>query len=160
MPFHYLCTLIMMKRYFWLMLAVVLVACGNNKHRAARTLLDEAQRCYAEGRYTEALVAIDSLRRTYPDAIDARKEALALYQEVELKRTQEELSVTDSVLQAVGREYDTMQQQVEQHRAALCATEQELDAFNRLRVRRDSLQAQFDVLCAKIRYIRKKQSEP
>ena len=49
--------------------------------------------------------------------------------------------------------------EVEKHKQQLCATADELTLLTKTRVRRDSLQTRFDVLCAKIRYIHKKQKE-
>ena len=54
---------------------------------------------------------------------------------------------------------EQMKAVVEQHKAELRATEEELTALTLLRLRRDSLQVQWDVLGAKIKYIRVKQAE-
>ena len=80
-------------------------------------------------------------------------------QETELKKSQEELAIVDSTLEAVKREYEAMKVEVEKHKQQLCATADELTLLTKTRVRRDSLQTRFDVLCAKIRYIHKKQKE-
>jgi chromosome segregation ATPase len=91
--------------------------------------------------------------------IDARKAALRHKQDSTLLAAQQELAVVDSTLEAVKREYTAMEAVVGQHRAELKATEQELTDLAQLRMRRDSLQVQWETLGAKIRYIRKKQSE-
>ncbi|MBR1932923.1 MAG: hypothetical protein IJ841_04470 [Prevotella sp.] len=87
--------------------------------------------------------------------IDARRAALIHKQDSTLAASQARLAVVDSTLQAVNREYEAMKATVEQHRAELRATEQELTALTRLRMHRDSLQTEWEVLGAKIKYIRK-----
>ena len=91
--------------------------------------------------------------------INRRKAALKEHQATELKRAQDELRATDSLLQIANRELATMQQQVDEHKAALKATEEELTALTRMRMRRDSIRTQFETLGMKIRYIRQKQEE-
>ena len=93
------------------------------------------------------------------EEIDARWKALRLHQETELKRAQEELAQTDSLLQLVQHDYDSLQVKVEKDKAALRATPEELTLLTKTRIKRDSLRTQCETLGAKIRYIRKKQSE-
>lgn len=93
------------------------------------------------------------------EAIDARWKALRLHQETELRRAQEELAQTDSLLQLVQHDYDDMQVKVEKDKAALRATPEELTLLTQTRIKRDSLRTQCETLGAKIRYIRKKQEE-
>ena len=95
----------------------------------------------------------------YPGAIETRKQALILQQNIELKRSQEELAIVDSLLQVVKRDYETLKLKVEKDKQELRATPEELTMLTKTRVRRDSLQTRFEVLCAKIRYIHKKQKE-
>ena len=93
------------------------------------------------------------------EAIDARWKALRLHQETELKRAQEELAQTDSLLQLVQHDYEDLQTKVEKDKAALRATPEELTLLTQTRIKRDSLRTQCETLGAKIRYIRKKQEE-
>ena len=109
--------------------------------------------------YQGALSTIDSLRKVYPNAIDTRKKALKLYQNIELKKAQEELAVTDSLLQAIQHDLDYQQAKVEKDKAALRATPEELTMLTKTRMKRDSLRTQCETLGAKIRYIHKKQKE-
>ena len=102
------------------------------------------------------LSCADSSRRT---EIEARKAALKHKQDSALTASQQELSITDSTLQAVNRQYEQMKAEVEQHKAQLRATEEELTALTLLRMRRDSLQTQWQALGAKIKYIRQKQAK-
>ena len=134
-------------------------ACRDNKQQQANLMLDRANQLFAEQKYDRALIVIDSLRKVYPGAIDTRKRALRLQQDIELKRSQEELAVVDSALEAVKHDYEYQRQKVEKDKQQLRATADELTMLTKTRVRRDSLQTRFDVLCAKIRYIHKKQKE-
>ncbi len=138
---------------------LLLAACQDAKQQEADIMLQRAGQLFAEQKYDRALIVIDSLRKVYPEAIEARKQALRLQQDIELKRSQEELAVVDSTLQAVKRDYEQQKQQVEKAKQELRATAEELTLLTKTRVRRDSLQTRFDVLCGKIRYIHKKQKE-
>ncbi len=99
---------------------------------------------------------VDNSRRT---EIEQRRAALKHKQDSTLLASQQELAIVDSMLQAVKVEYEQMKTEVEQHKAALRATADELTALTLLRMKRDSLQVQWDVLGAKIKYIRQKQQE-
>ena len=139
---------------------LMLLSCGENKaQKQAEAMLEKASTCYEQGQYNEALAVIDSLRKVFPNAIDSRKKALKLYQDIELKKAQEELLVTDSLLQAVNHDYVYQQEKVERDKAALRATPEELTMLTQTRMKRDSLRTQAEVLGAKIRYIHKKQKE-
>ena len=148
-----------MKQILWFLLAVMLVACGNSTQKEAEELLGKANEQFTQKAYDNALTTLDSLRKVYPNAVDTRKKALKLRQSIELKRSQEELAQVDSMLQAVSHDYRYQQQKVEKDKQELRATAEELTMLTRTRMRRDSLQMRFDVLCAKIRYIHKKQKE-
>ena len=91
--------------------------------------------------------------------INRRKAALKEKQETELKKAQDELLRTDSLLQIANLELDSLQQKVEKDKAALKATPEELTLLTKTRIKRDSIRTQFEVLGAKIRYIREKMKE-
>jgi len=148
-----------MKKILWIFLAAMLIACGENKHQEAELMLKRANTLFEQRQYDRALIVIDSLRKVYPNAIEIRKQALRLYQDIELKHAQEELAVTDSALQVVKHDYEELKLKVEKAKQELRAKPEELTLLTKTRVRRDSLQTQFDVLCAKIQYIHKKQKE-
>ena len=148
-----------MKHLVWILLAAMLVACSDEKQKAAEQMLQKAGQQFEQKQYDRALITIDSLRKVYPGAIETRKQALILQQNIELKRSQEELAVVDSLLQVVKSDYETLKQKVEKDKQELKATPEELTMLTQTRVRRDSLQTRFEVLCAKIRYIHKKQKE-
>ena len=91
--------------------------------------------------------------------INRRKAALVEHQQTELKKAQDELWRTDSLLQITNKELEAMTAEVEAHKKALKATPEELTALTKLRIKRDSIRTQYETLGLKIRYIRKKQSE-
>ncbi|MCR5642772.1 MAG: hypothetical protein K6G32_05470 [Prevotella sp.] len=146
-----------MRHFLWILLIAGITACGNSKQNEATELLEKAGKEFEQGRYDRALITIDSLRKVYPNAIETRRQALKLYQDIELKRSQEELALVDSALQAVKHDYDYQRAKVEKDKEQLTATPEELTMLTKTRVKRDSLQTRFNVLCAKIRYIHKKQ---
>lgn len=139
--------------------ALLMLGCADDRQKEAEAMLEQANRQFEQRQYDEALMTIDSLRKVYPGAIETRRQALRLQQNVELKRSQEELALVDSALQAVKHDYEYQKQKVEKDKAELRATPEELTMLTKTRVKRDSLQTRFDVLCAKIRYIHKKQKE-
>lgn len=137
----------------------MLVACGKSPQEQAALLAEQASTLCEEGLFDKARALIDSLRRTYPDNVEARKTALRLHQQVELKAAQEELLRADSLLVLANRELETLQKQVDAHKATLTATADELTLLTMTRMRRDSIRTLYETLGAKIRYIRKKQKE-
>lgn len=140
--------------------AALLAACGGSgPEGAAGEMLDRAEAEFAAGQYDKALATIDSMRHAYPEAIEARKRALKLHQDVSLKQAQDDLALTDSALQATKAAYQSLNDSVEKKRASLTATEEEVARRNLTRVKMDSLQVRFDVLCAQIKYIHKRQQQ-
>lgn len=137
----------------------LLTACSDSNQKAAEQMLLRADTYFEQQHYDRALIVIDSLRKVYPGAIDTRKKALVLQQNIELKRSQEELATLDSCLQAVKADYDRQKIQVEKDKQELRASADELTLLTKTRIRRDSMQTRYDALCAKIRYIHKKQKE-
>lgn len=135
---------------------LLLMGCADNRQKEAEAMLGQANQLFEQKEYEQALATIDSLRKVYPSAIEMRRQALRLQQNIELKRSQEELALVDSALQAVKHDYEYQKQKVEKDKAELRATPEELTMLTKTRVKRDSLQTQFDLLCAKIRYIHKK----
>lgn len=140
--------------------ALLATACGGNKEpKTATAILEQARQEYADKQYDKALHSIDSLRKTFPQDIEARKAALKLYQDISLTQAQEDLANTDQRLQQAKAEYDNMKAKADQDRDALRATSEQLQAVTLKKMELDSLQVRFDVQCAKIKYIHKKQKE-
>ena len=149
-----------MKKTIIIIAAVLfLTGCGNNEKEQANQLIEAARAHFEQGAFDAARADIDSLRKQFPNVVEARKAALQLHQEIELKAAQDELAATDSLLQVANQELDALQKQVDQHKKALKATPEELTLLTKTRIRRDSIRTQFETLGAKIRYIRQKQKE-
>lgn len=137
-----------------------MVACGaSSDEEKANKLLDDAKQQVETGEYSKALVTIDSLRKTYPNDVEARKQALTLYQEASLKMAQQDLAQTDSLIAIVNEEYNQLKAKFDQDRTELKATLEETQQLNLTKARLDSLKVRFDMQCAKIKYIHKKQKE-
>ncbi|MDD6112009.1 MAG: hypothetical protein PUB65_07060 [Prevotellaceae bacterium] len=140
--------------------ALCLASCdGNGSRQKAEALLEEAGQLFSDGDYDRALAKIDSLRKVFPNAIETRKKALTLYQSISLKQAQEDLAHTDSILQELTHDYNYQKAKVDKDREMLRATAEELQMLNETKVRLDSLKVRFDMQCAKIKYIHKKQKE-
>lgn len=142
-----------------LMPFLLFIDCSKSPQEQAAQLAGQAATLCEEGRLDEARLLIDSIRRTFPDIVEARKAALRLHQDVELKIAQRELVRTDSLLILANRELEARQQQVDAHKADMKVTAEELTQLTRTRMLRDSIRTQFETLGAKIRYIRQKQKE-
>ena len=133
------------------------VSCGgSDAQQAAENMLEQAEKYFSEGSYDRAKIAIDSLRKVYPGAVETRKKALKLFQNISLKEAQEDLAVTDSALQAVTLDYKYIKDKVNRDKAELRATAEELETLTRTKMKLDSLKVRFDMQCAKIKYIHKK----
>ena len=148
------------KRNTFLAIGITLLAmtCNtDNTQQQAEQLLKTASTQFEKKQYEAALQSIDSLRRTYPTAIEARKQALTLQQNIEEARTQEQLAATDQALQKAQAAYEAARKISEAHHAAGTATAAELRKTTELRILRDSLQVEFDLQCGKIKYLRQKQ---
>lgn len=149
-----------LKKYAIILIAAfAVISCSNGQQEKAEKMLEQARRQFENKEYNNALRSIDSLRNIYPNAIEVRKQALKLYQNISLKQAQEELAHTDSALQAITLNYNYLKDKVEKDRQELRATADELHQLNLMRVKKDSLQVCFDTQCAKIKYIHKKQKE-
>lgn len=136
-----------------------LASCGNREKEQAAQLLSEARAHFEEGALDAARADIDSIKKAFPNIVEARKGALKLHQEIELKAAQDELVKTDSLLQIANKELEDLQKEVDNHKASLKATSEELTRLTRTRIWRDSIRTQFETLGAKIRYIHQKQEE-
>lgn len=140
--------------------AFTVASCGGNSaEKQAQQWLEQAQASADKGEYDKAMAAIDSLRKNRPEAIEARKAALKLYQQVNLKAAQQTVERADRALQAANKEYAEMQTTVNAFKERGEATAEQLTALTLLRMKRDSIRTVFDVECAKIKYIRAKMKE-
>lgn len=122
----------------------ILVSCQPSEAEKAQLLMTQIEQLRKEKKYKEVLDSIRSLRAKYPQAVEARRRALTIWQDASLKLTQADIAKTDSALQSVLAE-------IRQKASPIIPT--------RLRIRRDSLQIRYDALCATVRTIYKKQKE-
>lgn len=140
--------------------SVLCAGCAEDAaKKKAEEILRQAKTQFDSGRYDKALIAIDSLRKTCPEAVDARKAALRMYQEIELKRAQAGVETADKAIRIAESRYEEMKRTVEELREKGELTAGHLSSLTRMKLRLDSLKTVFDVECAKIKYIRKKISE-
>lgn len=133
--------------------------CQDKDIKGAEELLTEIRNDYEAGSDSACLIAIDTLRARYPKAIEQRKKALEYWQMANLRLSQKDLERTDKLLEQEKARFAQMEKEVAEHKAALKATPEELTAITMQRMRRDSLQTRYDVLCQQIRFIHKKQKE-
>ena len=107
--------------------ALTMTACSSNDaQKSAEGMLKKAEKYFSEGSYDRAKIAIDSLRKVYPGAVETRKKALKLFQDISLKEAQEDLALTDSIMQKVALDYKYIKEKVEKDNAELRATAEEL----------------------------------
>ncbi len=140
--------------------AAALSACNSdNGKQEAEALLEQASDLFEQGLYDKARHVIDSLRTTYPHVIETRKKALVLYQSIALKQAQNELAVTDILLQQTEAEYAVWEEKLKAGKVTPETEQEAAREITRLRLRRDSLRIQFDTQGAKIRYIHRRQKE-
>jgi len=91
--------------------------------------------------------------------IKTRKEALKHHQDSALSASEKDVQKLDKELQEANKKYYKMKADAEAAHAAGTATAKQLTNVTKMRLYRDSLQTQFDVQCAKIKYIHKRQKE-
>ena len=126
------------------MVGTALVACAPTEDEKAQPTLDNIEKLYAEGKYAATLDSITSLRERFPMAVEARKKALKIWQDVSLKMAQKDVADTDIKLQE-----------------AIRMAENETDRLKRalLGAKRDSLQARYEAMCGVVRMIRMRQKQ-
>ena len=134
-----------MKKYILiLMTASSIFACADREDEQVSTALSVIQTLYQEGKYSETLDSISSLRNKYPTAIEARKQALKIWQDASLKMAQADVARTDSALGVTMRAIEN---------------EKRLFEANMLRAKRDSLKARYEAMCGVARMIHIRQKE-
>lgn len=140
-----------------LVAATVLCACGGNKYdKEAAGIIKMAQKEFEAKHYNRAILLIDSMRTHFPQAIETRKLALELYNNVSLAKAQTNLAHTDSALHMVTLRYETMKTYVDSMKKSFNITEEQIRELNTTKAQLDSLKVQFDMECKKIKYIHKR----
>lgn len=99
-----------MRKILFLALAAAMLAvsCQDNKAEKASRLLDEARDALNSGSIDKARGLIDSIRSTYPEAVEVRYKALDLSNELNIQEAANELSLTDSLLAAKQMDLEEM----------------------------------------------------
>ncbi len=77
--------------------SMALSSCDVSSTSAAEDLLNDARSAVSAGDYEKARKCIDSLRVCYPREFDARREALAFEDTLNLYQAKHELAIADSV---------------------------------------------------------------
>ena len=80
------------------MLTMMLAACNADKKNAG-DLFQRAEMSFAVGNFNLAKLQIDSIRTLYPKAIEVRKAAIGLMQQIDLQEQQKTLAYLDSMMQ-------------------------------------------------------------
>lgn len=136
----------MMKQLLFTIFATTLLlsSCSPTDEDRARPLMAKVDSLYRAGAYRAALDSITLLRDKYPQAVEARRKALTVWQNASLKMAQADVARTDVQIQEVnaciGRETDRYRR-------------------NMLLVKRDSLQARYEAMCGVVRMIRARQKQ-
>lgn len=126
------------------MAAMLLSACSQSEEDKAKPLLAKIDSLYKSGNYRATLDSIVQLREHYPQAIEARKTALRLWQNASLKLAQADVASTDIKLQEMTE---------------ALKTEPNLYRRNMMTVKRDSLQARYEAMCGVVRMIHLRQKQ-
>ena len=124
-----------------LLAAMAFAACRNSEYNPAHDMLLTIEQLNQQGRYQEALDSIRQLRKLYPQATEERRRALEIWQEASLKKTQQDIAETDSMLTAANEQI---------------AQTTDLRQRNRLTARRDSLEIRYQTLCKTVLAIKAK----
>lgn len=132
-----------MKRILIISMAILcLFSCSEQGEKdVLASKVSKIENLLEKGEYRACLDSIEMLRHQHPEAIDARKRCLVIWQEASLKLAQLNIALTDSALQAAMVELENATTLLEQ---------------NMLRYKIDSLQARYDTYCGEVRIIREK----
>ena len=126
------------------MLMLLLASCAQTEDEKAAVLLGEISQLYNEGKYRQTLDSIEALRERYPKALESRRQALRIWQDASLRMAQADVAKTDILLQSTLSDL---------------AGESDLGRANRLRLRRDSLDARYQAMCGVVRMIHMRQKQ-
>lgn len=98
----------MKKIGLWALSLLLLTACNDGGEKKAQLHLQAAQEALQKNEFAKAKHQIDSIKILYPKAFEARKQGIALMQQVELKEQQRSLVYLDSMLQQKQKEFDSI----------------------------------------------------
>lgn len=131
-----------------------IASCSDNPMERATNLLEEATVAEQQGKHEKALELIDSLRHTYPKAIEQRGKAIKIYRAATEAKFQANVKIHDELVKTFDEQLSLKEKEVEEHRKAGIATEEDYTTLTTIRTIRDSIKARFDAECAVIRKIR------
>lgn len=99
-----------MKRYYYIyaLLLSLLSACTNNGEKEAEMHLQRAESAFNSRNYNEAKLQIDTIRTLYPKAFNARKAAIKLMQQVDLKEQERSIVYLDSMMLIKQAQFDSI----------------------------------------------------
>lgn len=92
-------------------IALLACSCQDNSNEKAASLLDEARQAAEEKNFDVARELIDSIRETYPKAIDVRYETLTFENEMERDKASLEHDEVDSLLAYKTIELDELKKE-------------------------------------------------
>jgi hypothetical protein len=96
-----------MRKFGFIALTVLaLTACSGNGEKEAALKLQAAEEAYAQGKYSEAKLQLDSIKILYPKAFEARRKGISLMEQVEIKEQERSVVYLDSVLKIKQAEAD------------------------------------------------------
>ena len=101
------------------------------------------------------LAACQSKHQQLQQQIEQRKEALKQHQDSALSVSEKDVQRLDSELQVASARYEELKRAADVAHANGTGTAEQFQEVTLMRLKRDSLQTQFDVTCSKIKYIKK-----
>lgn len=138
--------------YIILSLSFLAVSCGSMQSPEAE-LLESAKYEFSHQRYDNALGLLDTLRTRYPEAIDLRRQAIALRQDIARAQVEERIERCRIEARDASREYTQARMDVAKKGAQV--GKQDERRLVRCRVKADSLRIVYDTEMAKMEYIDK-----
>lgn len=88
---------LIMKKVLILILTLVVVACSD-KGKDARLMLEDAKKLSEQGQFDDAEHMIDSIRKTYPRAVEQIREGVTLKKEVRIAKNNRQIAICDSLI--------------------------------------------------------------
>lgn len=89
----------MKKILLWAAVGIMMLPSCSNDDKKAENLYQRAEAAFASGDYSLAKLQIDSIRTYYPKAFAARRAAVGLMQQVDLREQEKTLAYLDSMMQ-------------------------------------------------------------
>ncbi len=97
-----------MKKFFQVIMLVLLVSACTNDQKSAQGFLDRAHSLYENDQFDAAKRTLDSLKADYPKQLDVLKEGLQLMRRIEWSEQERNILFCDSMLVVKQAEADSM----------------------------------------------------